>query len=193
MTAVPPPEVHGWTLRRASGADLSALLELEYSVFGKDAYDRAKMAGLLECPQDNTLVLVAPAHEPLVGYGVARIGPLQDFVRDPERRLSGHAFMPKMTEPVGYLQSMAVRDDPSARRRGAGTALVRARLDWIKRRGVSHVVVFAWPRGHGLQLLRNLDFAVISAWPEKQYADGSTATLCYRRLEDQRGADCERR
>lgn len=87
---------------------------------------------------------------------------------------------------VGYLvlddrserNSAVVKDlvvSPALRRQGVGTALVLAAQDWLKRTGVSKLVIEVPAKNHGMiQLARKLQF-VFSGFSDNYYANRDIA------------------
>jgi ribosomal protein S18 acetylase RimI-like enzyme len=177
------PRSGEWAIRPGEADDLDGLVALERAVFGADSYPRAKLSALIR-GERNTLVLVVTREARVLACGIAQVAPLARIVPGPLARLATHAIDLHGTVRVGYLKSLAVERD--VRRRGLGTAVTRARLEWLRSRRVRHVFAFAWPPGHFLALAEKLGFAALSEWPEKTFSDGSAATLCHLLLD---GAD----
>ena len=122
------------TIRRARRADRTAALAVDARSF--DPFWRLDIAGLDEAVDatPSSRFRVVEGSEGVTGYAV-----------------SGRAGS------RGFLQRLAV--DPSARRRGIGSALVLDGLRWMKRRGAARAMVNTQERNtEALQLYERLGF-----------------------------------
>jgi len=176
-----------FTVRPGTQADLPELFALEQAVFPSEAYSVEKLRAMLADEWEGT-VLVAERLKTVLGYGAVAVRSADEVLNgnlEPVRRCG---IVLRGDSRVGYLKSLAVTTRPSVRRRGIGTALVLARIDWLVNRGVRSAFAYAWPGGFFLELAKKNGFQLISAWRGKRYNDGSFATLCYLNL-DSRNCD----
>jgi ribosomal protein S18 acetylase RimI-like enzyme len=117
------PALNDLLIRPASLADVTKLSEIEAAREGGDAGERALSMGRAIASRSTTgqgLFLVAQHDDQLVGFAKARyFDPPHDA--------------PLREAPRGwYLSGVVVA--PESRRRGVGSSLTRARLDWIGQR-----------------------------------------------------------
>lgn len=169
-----------FSIRPSREEDASALYELEQRVFGEDAYSTESFRRLLA--DSNIKVFVAIRNGEIQGYGAVTIQRARETLRGDFRPLAEAGLLLFPEVRVGYLKSLAVKDDASARRRGIGTALIQKRLNWLERQGIEHVFCYAWPKGNFWTLAKRMGFQQIHGWAQKRYNDGSMGTLCHRRL-----------
>jgi len=106
-----------WQFRRATSADLDAVMAIETAVFGTDAWSRATVHGEL-----------ASVH----GYYLVAFPP------DEPARIEAYAGLhAPHNEPQADIQTIAVA--ASARRHGLGRALMRQLIGEARERGASEL------------------------------------------------------
>ena len=176
------PEAQDFLIRPAREGDADALFELEGKIFGDDAYSMEKFRRLLGFGS-KIKVFVATREGYIQGYGAVTVQRAGDTLHGDFGPLDEVGVFLAPEVRVGYLKSLAVRDDPFTRRRGIGTALVRKRLNWLAGQGIEHVFCYAWPKGDFWAVGKKLGFQQINGWRKKRYNDGSVGTLCYHRLQ----------
>ena len=177
----PGPADAECAVRGARVDDIVSLVDLERRGFGPNAYTGDGLRQLIESGED-TRVLVATDRDEIVACAVAQTLRLDRAVPGSVSTLCERCGIQDPSRAIGYLKSLVVAEDH--RRRGLGTALTRARLQWLAERGIRHVFAFAWPGGHCAALAARLGFTCLGTWPTKTYADGSVATLFHRVLDD---------
>ncbi len=106
-----------WQFRRATSADLDAVMAIETAVFGTDAWSRATVHGEL-----------ASVH----GYYLVAFPP-----DDPARIEAYAGLHAPMGEPQADIQTIAVA--ATARRHGVGRALMRQLIAEARERGAREV------------------------------------------------------
>lgn len=120
-----------WQLRRATVADLHAIMPLETATFGTDAWSAALMRS--ELAARHTYYLVATSAEGGVNAATAVTGDLRA-----EGPIDGYAGL---LAPPGSgqadIQTIAVA--PRARRRGLGRTLMLALIAEARRRGAENL------------------------------------------------------
>lgn len=143
-------------LRRASEADLDAIMAIETATFPSDAWSRATMAAELAGPH---------------GYYLVAIG---------DTGMEGYAGLlaPQGTGQAD-IQTLAVV--APARRRGLGRALATALLDEAARRGAREVFLEVRADNPGARALyESLGFVQIAARPAYYQPDGVDAVIMRR-------------
>ena len=161
MTAATPVPA---TLRRATADDLDAIMELETSTFGSDAWSRGTMRA--ELGSRHGYYLVAERAQP----------------QHPDAALLGYAGL---LAPAGSgqadIQTIAVA--PSARRHGLGRALMVALLDEARRRQATEVFLeVRADNPHAQALYASLGFEQIAVRPQYYQPDGVDAHIMKRDL-----------
>jgi N6-L-threonylcarbamoyladenine synthase len=143
-----------WQLRRATLADLTAIMALETSIFTTDAWSSATMARDLENPQCYYLVAFDPeTPETIDGYA--------------------GLFAPKRAGEAD-IQTIAVAE--SSRRRGLGRVLVLSLIAEARRRGAREVFLEVRADNPGAQsLYRALGFEQIGVRVAYYQPDGVDA------------------
>lgn len=107
----------GWGLRAATAEDLDAIMALETSIFTTDAWSRENMAAELAGEYGHYLVAVDhEAQDAVIGYA---------------------GLLAPLRAPDADVQTIAVA--PGHRRRGIGSALLRALLGEAALRGAERV------------------------------------------------------
>jgi ribosomal-protein-alanine acetyltransferase len=150
MAALPSPGSPA--LRRATLDDLDAIMELETSTFGSDAWSRGTMRAELGSPQGYYLVAGETA---IAGYAglLAPVG-------------SGQAD----------IQTIAVA--PVAQRQGLGRALMVALLDEARRREAAEVFLEVRADNPNAQALyASLGFEQVAVRPKYYQPDGVDAHI----------------
>ena len=149
MATTPPPP-SAW--RRATLDDLDAIMELETSTFGSDAWSRGTMRAELGSPHGYYLV----AGEVAVAGYAGLLAPAG----------SGQAD----------IQTIAVA--PAARRQGLGRALMVALLDEARRREAAEVFLeVRADNPNAQQLYASLGFEQIAVRPQYYQPDGIDAHI----------------
>ncbi len=105
-----------WQLRRATEADLDAIMAIETAVFADDAWSPQNMRAELTGPHGYYLVAHPPGQERIDAYA--------------------GLFAPNRT-PTADIQTIAVA--PEARRRGLGRVLMLQLIAEARRRGAREV------------------------------------------------------
>jgi ribosomal-protein-alanine N-acetyltransferase len=155
MVAQPPTASPA--LRRATLDDLDAIMELETSTFGSDAWSRGSMRAELGSRHGY--------------YLVAEAGQSADAA------IAGYAGL---LAPAGSgqadIQTIAVA--PAARRRGLGRALMVALLDEARRREAAEVFLeVRADNPNAQQLYASLGFEQIAVRPHYYQPDGVDAHI----------------
>lgn len=145
-----------WLLRRATPADLEAIMAIEERVFESDAWSRETMAGELADRHGYYLVAV-PNDEPDVVVAYAGL-------RSPFR------------EPQADIQTIAVAED--VRRHGLGRVLLQSLIAEARQRGASEVFLEVRADNPGAQSLYDaLGFEAIAVRPRYYQPDGVDAIV----------------
>ena len=162
------------TLRRATLDDLDAIMELETSTFGSDAWSRGSMRA--ELGSRHGYYLVAEA---VGGAGGERQGEPQGEgePQHPDAAIAGYAGL---LAPLGSgqadIQTIAVA--PTARRRGLGRALMRALLAEAGARKAAEVFLeVRADNPNAQQLYASLGFERIAVRPQYYQPDGVDAHI----------------
>ena len=168
MAAETPP------IRRATVDDLAAIMELETSTFGSDAWSRDTMRAELGSPHGYYLVADAAAAE----TAAAQPGESQH----PAVTIAGYAGL---LAPAGSgqadIQTIAVA--PDARRHGLGRALVVALLDEARARAAEEVFLeVRADNPNARALYDSLGFTQIAVRPRYYQPDGVDAQIMRLRL-----------
>lgn len=143
-----------WVLRRATAADLDAIMAIETAMFPSDAWSPAMMAAEIAGPHG--YYLVAEAADGAVDGYAGLLAP----------RGSGQAD----------IQTIAVVD--RARRRGLGRTLMLALLDEARRRGATEVFLEVRADNPGARALYDaLGFTEIAVRPNYYQPDGVDAVI----------------
>jgi ribosomal-protein-alanine N-acetyltransferase len=148
------------TLRRATPADLDAIMLLESSTFDSDAWSRSTMAAELAGPHGYYLVVDGPIDGPADGVPLA-----------------GYAgLLAPEGSGQGDIQTIAVA--PEARRRGLGRALMVALLDEARRRAATEVFLEVRADNPNAEALYvSLGFEQIAVRPNYYQPDGVDAHI----------------
>ncbi|MCU1569636.1 MAG: rimI [Naasia sp.] len=147
-----------WLLRRATDADVPAIMAIEDATFPEDAWSERAMRREVADPNACYLVAVHPERGGAVDGYAGLLAP----------RGSGDAD----------VQTVAVAD--TARRRGLGRALMLALLAEADRRGAERVFLEVRADNDGAQhLYRSLGFEQIAV--RKRYYPGGMDALVMRR------------
>lgn len=178
------PQLPGLIIREAQLDDLVSIMNIETQVFAHDAYSQDMMEDLIR-GRDESITLVAELAGWVVGYGVVMIRDLQSTLFYNVEPAKNSGIRLEDVQHVGYLKSMAVIDDPLIRRKGVGTKIVQVRLQWLQKRNIEHVFVYAMSKGDAPALFRKLSWTEIRGWSEKKYADSSYAILFYKNIKTQ--------
>lgn len=142
-----------WTLRRATAADLTAIMAIETEMFPDDAWSPSTMAA--EIAGEHGYYLVAEAEDGAVDGYAGLLAP----------RDGGQAD----------IQTIAVVD--RARRRGLGRTLVRALLNEARRRGATEVFLEVRADNPGARALyEGMGFVEIAVRP-RYYRRGIDAVI----------------
>jgi ribosomal-protein-alanine acetyltransferase len=169
----------GWRLRPATVDDLEAIMTLETSIFISDAWSPAGMRAELMGEHGHYLVAV----EELGGDAAGR-----DAVIGYAGLLAPRAVDGSEAASDADIQTIAVA--PGSRRRGIGSALLRALLDESARRGAEHVLLEVRADNPGAQdLYRSFGFEPIGVRRGYYQPDGidaivMRATVSFDRLRD---------
>lgn len=151
----PEPAGGAWLLRRATEADLDAVMAIEDAVFGVDAWSRDNMRAELTGPHGHYLVAEPPGRPGAVdGYA--------------------GLFAPAGA-PAGDIQTIAVA--PGARRRGLGRVLMQQLLNEARHRGVREVFLEVRadnPAAQGLYASLGFEQLAVRA---RYYRDGVDAVV----------------
>lgn len=158
MADVTPP------IRRATLDDLDAIMQLESSTFGADAWSRATMRA--ELGSSHAYYLVAEAVAGDAGES-----------RHPDAAIAGYAGL---LAPAGSgqadIQTIAVA--PRARRRGLGRALVVALLDEARSRAAHEVFLeVRADNPNARDLYTSLGFEQIAVRPKYYQPEGVDAQI----------------
>jgi ribosomal-protein-alanine N-acetyltransferase len=145
-----------WQLRRATEADVDAIMELERATFVTDAWSEHSMRAELTGPH---------------GYYLVAVG-----VDDPER-IDGYAgLLAPRGAGEGDIQTIAVA--PRARRHGLGRTLMLALIGEARNRGAGEVFLEVRADNPGAQTLyRTLGFEEIGVRPHYYQPDGVDAIV----------------
>jgi ribosomal-protein-alanine acetyltransferase len=145
-----------WQLRRAGRDDVSAIMQLETSVFENDAWSEASMFS--EVTGEHGYYLVAYHPE------------------TPERIDAYAGLLAPRGGIEGDIQTIAV--SPYARRRGLGRVLMLSLIAEARRRGVREVFLEVRADNPGAQTLyRDLGFEEIGVRPRYYQPDGVDAIV----------------
>jgi N6-L-threonylcarbamoyladenine synthase/ribosomal-protein-alanine N-acetyltransferase len=158
------------TLRRATLDDLDAIMELETSTFGSDAWSRGSMRA--ELGSRHGYYLVAEV-----------VGRADGEPRHPDAALAGYAGL---LAPAGSgqadIQTIAVA--PDARRQGLGRALMVALLEEARTRHAAEVFLEVRADNPNAQeLYASLGFEQIAVRPQYYQPDGVDAHIMRLGLE----------
>jgi predicted N-acetyltransferase YhbS len=184
MTSVHLTGIVRCTIRVACAEDIATLADLERRIFGPDAYSADVLRRLIEAGEDARVLVAAAEGGHVVACGIAQAAPLDRVIPGPVSDLCERHGIGDASGVIGYLKSLAVSEEH--RRRGLGTALTRARLDWLRTRETRHVFAFAWPGGTYPAFAARLGFTCLGDWPAKTYANGAVAMLFHRVLNERR-------
>ena len=145
-----------WQFRRASEADVPAIMVLERTTFVNDAWSERSMRS--EVTNDHCYYLVAfraASHEAIDGYA---------------------GLLAPAGSTDGDIQTIAVA--PGARRQGLGRALMLTLLGEARRRGITAVFLEVRADNPGAQALyRMLGFAEIGVRPHYYQPDDVDAIV----------------
>ena len=145
-----------WQLRRATEADLPAIMELERTTFVSDAWSEHSMHA--ELVSTNAYYLVA--FEP----------------ENPERIDAYAGLLAPRGSGEGEIQTIAVAE--RARRHGLGRTLMRALIGEARSRGAGEVFLEVRADNPGAQALyRELGFDEIGVRPQYYQPDGVDAIV----------------
>jgi ribosomal protein S18 acetylase RimI-like enzyme len=126
----------GALMRQHHAADAARFIQVDHPETGYGRFLVSQISG------PNSVVMVAEDAGTVVGYVYADVE---------------SANWMKLRGPCGVVQDIYV--DETARRRGAGRALMRAAIEWIHSRGRSQVVLMTKTRNeHAQQLFTKLGF-----------------------------------
>lgn len=145
-----------YQLRRASEADVPAIMELERSIFVTDAWSERSM--LSEVTGEHGYYLIA-------------------FEPETPDRIDGYAgLLAPRGGAEGDIQTIAVA--PHARRRGLGRTLMLALIGETRRRGARELFLEVRADNPGAQsLYRELGFEEIGVRPRYYQPDGVDAVV----------------
>ena len=164
------PPMTSPTLRRATLDDLDAIMALETSTFGSDAWSRGSMRA--ELGSRHGYYLVAEV-----------VGRAEREPQHPDAALAGYAgLLAPAGSGQGDIQTIAVA--PAARRRGLGRALMVALLEEARLRNA--VEVFLEVRAdnpNAQELYASLGFEQIAVRPQYYQPDGVDAHIMRLGLE----------
>lgn len=145
-----------WQLRRATSADLDAIMAIENSVFETDAWSRDIMAAEVDDRHGYYLVAVR--------------------VDDPADLVAYAGLRSPRGEPQADIQTIAVAD--RARRRGLGRVLMRSLIDEARDRGAVELFLEVRADNPGAQALYGmLGFEPIAVRPKYYQPDGVDAIV----------------
>jgi ribosomal-protein-alanine acetyltransferase len=145
-----------WQFRRATSADLDAVMAIETEVFGTDAWSRATVHGEL-----------ASVH----GYYLVAFPP-----DDPQRIEAYAGLHAPRNEPQADIQTIAVA--ASARRHGLGRALMRQLIGEARERGAHEVFLEVRADNPTAKTLYDdLGFESIAVRPKYYQPDGVDAIV----------------
>lgn len=123
-----------WQLRRATAADLDAIMTIESNVFGSDAWSVELMRGELASPHSYYLVAFSP---------------------DVPDRVDGYAgLLAPLGAGEGDIQTVAVAG--AARRQGLGRTLILSLVNEARHRGASELFLEVRADNAGAQALYEL-------------------------------------
>jgi ribosomal-protein-alanine acetyltransferase len=156
------------SIRRATLGDLDAIMELETSTFGSDAWSRGTMRAELASVHGYYLVAELPAEVPAGDAGEPQ---------HPDAAIVGYAGL---LAPAGSgqadIQTIAVA--PGARRHGLGRKLVVALLDEARARAATEVFLEVRADNPNAQALYvSLGFEQIAVRPHYYQPDGVDAQI----------------
>ncbi len=145
-----------WQLRRATVDDLDAIMAIETSVFGTDAWSRSIMRAEL-----------ADRH----GYYLVAFPP-----NDPARVEAYAGLRAPRNEPQADIQTIAVAE--IARRQGLGRVLMLSLIAEARERGATEVFLEVRADNPGAQALyASLDFEELAVRPKYYQPDGVDAIV----------------
>ena len=146
----------GWALRRAALADLDAIMVIETSTFGSDAWSIDAMRG--DLGSIHTFYLVAERD-------------------DESRAVDGYAgLLTPAGADEGDIQTIAVAE--SARRSGLGRALMNALIGEARKRGVREIFLEVRADNPAARTLyESLGFDEIATRPKYYQPDGVDAVV----------------
>ncbi|KQV07215.1 ribosomal protein S18-alanine N-acetyltransferase [Leifsonia sp. Root112D2] len=122
---------HSWQMRRATEADLEAIMLLESSIFASDAWSSETMRGELGNPHAYYLVAFEPENpDAIAGYA---------------------GLLAPRGAPESDIQTIAV--DENARRHGLGRALIGSLVGEARRRGAKEIFLEVRADNPGAQRL----------------------------------------
>jgi ribosomal-protein-alanine N-acetyltransferase len=155
-------------IRRATLGDLDAIMELETSTFGSDAWSRGTMRAELASVHGYYLVAEVPAEVPADDAGEAQ---------HPDAAIAGYAGL---LAPAGSgqadIQTIAVA--PSARGQGLGRALMAALLEEARTRAAAEVFLeVRADNPNARALYASLSFEQIAVRPQYYQPDGVDAHI----------------
>ena len=150
------PPVHA-VLREASRSDVPALLGLERTLFGAEAWSVTVVTEALVCP--GRVVVVAEADREVTGYAVARV-----------------------TAEVADLERLAVA--PASRRSGLATALLQEVRERVRAGGADRLLLEVGEGNAGARAFYAEHGAVQLDRRRRYYRDGSDALVLELPLGD---------
>ncbi|AWB89963.1 ribosomal protein S18-alanine N-acetyltransferase [Homoserinimonas hongtaonis] len=155
-----------WLMRRASLDDLDAIMEIESSTFGSDAWSARAMASELDNPHTYYLVAIAEDGNAIEGYS-GLLAPRGGIQAD--------------------IQTIAVA--ASARRKGLGRAMMLQMITEARQRGAREVFLEVRADNPGAQALyEQLGFEAIAVRPRYYQPDGVDAVVMRHALEAPRAS-----
>jgi ribosomal-protein-alanine acetyltransferase len=152
------------SIRRATLGDLDAIMDLESSTFGSDAWSRGTMRAELVSPHGYYLVAETTPDD-------------AEGSRHPDAAIAGYAGL---LAPAGSAQAdiQTIAVAPEARRRGLGRALVVALLDEARSRAAHEVFLeVRADNPNARDLYTSLGFEQIAVRPKYYQPDGVDAQI----------------
>ena len=145
-----------WQLRRATVDDLDAIMTIETTVFGTDAWSRSIMRAELADRHGYYLVAFPPS--------------------EPARVEAYAGLRAPRGEPQADIQTIAVSE--SARRQGLGRVLMLSLIAEARERGATEVFLEVRADNPGAQALYvSLDFEELAVRPKYYQPDGVDAIV----------------
>lgn len=165
----------GSAIRLATPADLPAITQIEQETFGADAYSAAEIRRL--AADHRTFFHVASLESAVVAYSISQLQAFGEFLD--RYRIDPRALPAPLPpdEVIGYLKTVAVREDARYRRRGLATALHRARIALLRGHGVRHTFALQMPFPGLAEFHAALGLARLAAAVDHRYADGGRPSL----------------
>lgn len=128
-------------VRRGAAKDAPAIFHIAAKALGEGYLNHDTLMKALE--RDH--VFVAEYEGTIIGYAISEIirrGEFEVHLKGQTYRIPAYMDHADKTETLGLLRTVAV--DSDYQKKGAGTRLVEAALEALKKAGATHIVSFAW-------------------------------------------------